>query len=86
MGTQRNELTIDDVMTDPLIGAVMKADGVAPAVLRALLDGGSDAQKRRDRCLDLPFGWISPRGSRPWTGVKTPPRVRGANCRAPLPW
>ena len=37
MLSQHNDLTICDVLTDPVIGAVMRADGVSPHAMKAML-------------------------------------------------
>jgi hypothetical protein len=37
MTTSREELTIDELLGDPVTRAIMKADGVDPAALEALL-------------------------------------------------
>ena len=85
MNAQCSDLSIDDVMADPMIGTVMKADGVDPRAFRALLDRVADTRKRRGRCLDVTFQRVWPRAARPWAGL-TPPSAKGTDCRAPLPW
>jgi hypothetical protein len=41
-----DELTLDDMMNDPLIGAMMQADGVDPEQLGADLARMADEQER----------------------------------------
>ena len=83
MDAQRNELTIDDVMADPVIGSMMKADRVDPRALRDLLDRARDAQGLRARCVGVPFARL--RASRPWAGM-TPPPTSGRGCGASRAW
>jgi hypothetical protein len=40
-----DELTLDDMLNDPLIGAVMRADGVDPGELGAELARVADARE-----------------------------------------
>ncbi len=83
MNAHRDDLTIDDVMADTLIGAVMKADGIDPRAFRDLLDRVAAARKRRDRCFTLSFTCARPRDARPWAAVKTLPATEYG---APRPW
>ena len=68
MNAQCSDLSIDDVMTDPMIGTVMKADGVDPRAFRALLDRVAGTRTRRERCLGVPFQRVWPRAARPCAG------------------
>ncbi len=43
---QRPDLTIDEAVRDPMIRLVMKADGVDPRALEAMLRSLADAQHR----------------------------------------
>jgi hypothetical protein len=45
--SQRNELTIDEVVKDPMIRMLMKADRVDPATFEAMLRSLAHAQGKR---------------------------------------
>jgi hypothetical protein len=46
---QRRDLTIDEVVRDPMIRLVMKADGVDPRALETMLRSLAGAQDTRNR-------------------------------------
>jgi hypothetical protein len=44
---RRTEMTIDEVLRDPLIQLMMRADGVSPQAMRTLLTDAALAQRNR---------------------------------------
>ncbi len=65
---QRKDLTIDEVVKDPMIRMLMKADGVDPrsfeAMLRSLADAQGRGRKAQPRFLEDPGQMRSRRLSR----------------------
>ncbi|MER9232338.1 hypothetical protein NKI56_09575 [Mesorhizobium sp. M0622] len=64
--SQRNDLTIDEVVKDPMIRMLMKADRVDPrsfeAMLRALADEQAERRNAPQRLLE-DFGFLEDSGS-----------------------
>ena len=85
MSKHHDDLSIDDVLADPIIRAVMKADRVDAGEFRVLLGRAAEARRRSGRCLDLSFGRVRPRSTRSWASLM-PPSRSGTDCGAPLPW
>jgi hypothetical protein len=73
--------TIDDLLADPLIEAVMRADGVERDALKAMLGDVAvklaDVSTVRARATVRP--WVL---GRPLIALRTPPAARFAGCQA----
>ena len=92
MSLHRNS-TIDELLADPLIQTVMRADQVEPQALRALLNGAASRiiATRRERAAER-SGVVfvrSPserRGREPDAplAARRATRVRGGDCRSAL--
>ena len=77
MTTCREELTIDELLGDPVTRAIMKADGVDPAALEALLRSmGRTVARRPEK-----FVFESDRAQSRWVAVGS--RIRSQLCGAP---
>ena len=48
MNPAKNEMTIDDVLADPMIRAVMRADGVTSSEIRTLLYSAASALRHTE--------------------------------------
>ena len=75
--------TIDDLLADPMIQAVMRADRVETVQLKQMLTGV--AERRRERDLDLKGAKVWFCGQpRPKAALKLWPLARGLNDHAKL--
>jgi hypothetical protein len=92
MPLHRNS-AIDELLADPLIQTVMRADQVEPQALRALLNGAASriTATRRERAAERP-GVVFVRSSNERRGrqpdaplaARQTARVRGGDCRSAL--
>ena len=55
MNASHHELTLTDALSDPLVRAIMAADGVDPRELEAMLNVMADGLERRARRSSSPI-------------------------------
>jgi hypothetical protein len=96
----RDEMTIDSLLSDPLVGAVMQADGVTNEALRAILsEASAKLRTKRERIaartgmifanpvplLPPPLAWRAERDARPLVPAAIAREV-GGSCQSANCW